>query len=198
MGAFRALTIGFFQEAFRKDIPIAPRVDLLTRMVVGSERLMVIDRYIDKHCEPAGRLLELLARACMRAHQFGNAVTRVDVVQPYHGRDDFSSHAEIRKNWAQIVHDVQRRLSQDAQLRTVSPLGLKVVVFALQATRKSECVHDRFVVGKLCSINITGGTRLVDRSPDGAIMIRPSLLPTYQWIPERLKKSESPVNEYSI
>lgn len=191
MGAFHALTIGYFQEAFRKDIPSAPRVDLLTRMVVGSERVIVIDSYIDKHGEPAGRLLELLAQACVRSRRYGKPVDRIDVVQPYRRRADLSSNDSLRENWTLILQDVRGRL--------VAPLGLRVAVHALQAARPSERVHDRFVVGKLGSINITGGTRIVDHDPDGAINIRPSLLPGYQWIPAKLQKSfASPVYEGSI
>ncbi len=191
MRAFHALNIGYFQEAFRKDIPSAPRVDLLTRMVVGSERVMVIDSYIDKHREPAGRLLELLAQACARSSRYGKAVDRIDVVQPYHRRDNLSNNDIIRGNWTLILQAVRKRLD--------ATLGLRVAVHALQAARPSESVHDRFIVGKLGSINITGGTRLVGDNPDGAISIRPSLLPQYQWIPAKLQKSfASPVYEDSM
>lgn len=182
--AFHALTIGYFQEAFRRDIPIAPRVDLLTRMVVGSERVLVIDPYIDRHLEPAGQLLELLAQACVRSREYGKAVDRIDVVQPYHRRADFSSNDSLRENWTRILQNVRNRLG--------NKLRLPVAVHALQAERSTERFHDRFIVGKLGSINITGGTRIVGPNPDGAISIRPSLLPGYQWIPEKLQKSFAP------
>jgi hypothetical protein len=183
MGRFRGLHVGYFQEAFRRDAPAAPRAELLTRMIVGSHRVTWIDRYSDKHVKPATRVLHLLAEACKRSRQFNAAPHRIDIVQPFYTADDLNPLETRRANWNRIVDGVKQSAHDN--------VGLEVAVYSLQSNRREHRAHDRLIVGELATINFTTGVQLMEPEPLGTIAIRPSLLREYQWIRRKLHEDRN-------
>jgi hypothetical protein len=187
---FLNLGISFFQEAFRSGTPAAPRVELLARMIVGSERVVVIDKYIDQHPEEASRLLELLASTCLRVRRFGAAPGRLDIVQPFRHDKKLGSIETRRRVWSNIVGNARQRIGQD--------VGLAVAVNAFRCPQ-GAADHDRFIVGRLATINMSYGVLLFGRESKGQVSIRPSLLPEYNWIPDMLARGNGAAEfEYSL